>query len=111
MKWTRLSELKGTAFSHGTLFRCTATWPYEDVIEFMLCDSNDLAAYHMLVVSSGFKSGLILCYLPKESKMIGNNGLSAGWMGNNWRKHIYAGTAKDVFVCSKGRPKPRLPTC
>jgi hypothetical protein len=109
MKWIRLSELKGNAFSHGTLFRCAATWPYEDVIEFMLSDSNISEFHHMLIVSSGFKSGLILRYLPTESKAIGNNGLSADWLAKNWRKHIYLGTAKNVFVCPKGRPKPKLP--
>jgi Immunity protein 45 len=109
MKWIRLTELSDMPLSHGALFRSPAKWPYEEAIEFMLCDSHDSESSHFFVVSSGYKAGLILCYLPRESVTITGTAVSSAWLSKNWRKAIYEIPPNKVFVCTKSRPRPKLP--
>jgi hypothetical protein len=110
MKWQRLSEMENLDLSRSTLFRFAAKWPYEQTLELMLCEGSLPEQINYLNVNSGFKAGLVFLILPSESKADGGVGISLDWIRNNWKNWIYDCSPKNVFVCIKGRPKPRLPT-
>jgi hypothetical protein len=85
----RLVDTDAPAFAHGTVFRLPAKWPYENVVDFMVFDTADAARPFGLVVTTGYKAGLILVRLPAESVAAETGGLSAKWVIENWHHGIY----------------------
>jgi hypothetical protein len=67
--WTPLSQKKhGDMLFHGSIIRCIGKWPYENIVDFMVLDGIDKDRGVTIIVSSGYKAGLILVNLPKESE-------------------------------------------
>lgn len=86
MEMTKLIDYKEIFISRGMIFRLPACWPYEEVVDFMVVE---FAETHGLVVSSGYKAGLILIKLPQESHLKEMRALSTEWIIDNWTKWIY----------------------
>ncbi|PJR53646.1 hypothetical protein CWM57_23015 [Klebsiella sp. G-Nf4] len=82
----RLVDYKNESIKRGSVFRLPAVWPYESWVDFMVIDLFDT---HGLVVSTGYKAGLILIALPAESCSKEGRALSTTWVINNWAKWIY----------------------
>ena len=85
----KLIDYEETAISRGTIFRLSATWPYEEWVDFMLFETQDDERPYGLMISSGYKAGLFLVKLPIESVSDEGYGLSTKWVINNWAKWIY----------------------
>jgi hypothetical protein len=73
----------------GNILRLPAKWPYEDVVDFMIYESQDEERPYGLIVTSGQKAGLILTLLPVESVAADSGGLSVRWVVDNWGGWIY----------------------
>ena len=85
-----LIEYTKDIIERGTLVRCKGQYPYEDVVDFLVCESQHENCYQ-LVVASGYKAGLTFCYLPEESVPEGMRfGCSTKWLIQNWTKWGYA---------------------
>ncbi|MFW5393695.1 Imm45 family immunity protein [Yersinia sp. 2544 StPb PI] len=85
----KLIESREKYISRGTVFRLPAVWPYEELVDFMVFETQDDERPYGLIVSSGYKAGLFLVKLPMESVSDEGNGLSTEWIINNWAKWIY----------------------
>lgn len=108
-EWRSLRFLKGEVFYRGTRFRFPAEYPYEKVVEYMLCDGADDNFPYLFVVSSGYKAGILVQSIPKEACPSGSNGVSGAWLFSQWKKWIYSVDPNKVYVrIGKGRI-PRLP--
>jgi hypothetical protein len=66
----------------GSILRCKGSYPYEEVVDFLICETFSATDNgYRLVVSSGYKAGLTLCVLPKESIPDGFKfGLRTDWL-------------------------------
>lgn len=73
----------------GVKFRCKGAYPYEETVDFLLCD---LGGEFGLIVCTGYKSGLIFCIFPAEAltKEKGIFALDTQWLKENWKNWGYA---------------------
>lgn len=101
-KPVKLTDLKKQTLYHGNILRLPAQWPYEEFVDFMVFDTQDPERPNGLIVSSGYKAGLILVRLPKESGLTEIGGLSTQWVINNWERWIYPEcNVNDVYVIDR----------
>lgn len=90
MSWKRLCDIKeGETFAHGAVLRTPAKWPYEEIVDFLLIQSQESPSGFTLIVASGYKAGLPLIMLPKEALNSASGGLDGIWVKQNWKKWIY----------------------
>jgi Immunity protein 45 len=110
VKWISLFSYKEPALYRGTRIRFPADYPYEDVVEFMVYDNPDSPGGFGLVVTSGYKAGLIDVHLPVEANIgVNVHAISAAWLKTNFRKWVWNVSSKTVFVSMTQNPMPRLP--
>jgi hypothetical protein len=75
----------------------------------MVVDYPDINHGMMIVVSSGYKGGLVLVSLPRESQGVFEGRASyinTGWLKENWQKWIYPDCAVEDVIISDGYPPP-----
>lgn len=70
----------------GTIVRCKGVYPYEGIVDFLLCD---LIEEFGLIVCSGYKAGLMFCKFPSESLSTKAKGIDTQWLKENWYKWGY----------------------
>ena len=109
MKWKSLASLKNVPLSHGAIVRTPGEWPHEKVVDLLVFDAQQYGSGMGLMVDSGYKSGLVLVILPADSNFGKGGALSSDWLRKNWRKWVYRSNPSSVMVCTRGRPKPRMP--
>ena len=76
----------------GSILRCKGVMPYEDLVDFMLIETpNKQNLSYSLLVSTGYKAGLIYTKLPIDSIPKENKGyaVSLQWLIDNWSKWGY----------------------
>jgi len=84
----RLLDYTEDAVYHGVTFICQGVYPYEDIVNFLVCEFPSGEPCR-LIVSSGYKAGLTLVVLPEESMKEVDFGISTNWLKENWYKWIY----------------------
>lgn len=95
----KLMEYQNELVECGSVFSLPSQWPYDDWVEFMLYKTHDLERPYGIIVFSGYKSGLVLVNLPKESHAKNGNGIQTEWLINNWEKWVYPEcNIKDVIL-------------
>jgi len=82
----------------GTVFRFPAVAPYEDWVDFMLVVLP--AQTNALLVTTGYKAGLIPQQLPLEAGPSG--AVSRDWLVANWSKWIFPPTPVHKVMVIKG---------
>lgn len=87
-KKTSLKDFNGSSFDRGVVFRFRAKYPYEESIDFMLCETQIEERPYGLIVTSGYKAGLIVVNLPLECCSMAG-GIRKEWIIDNWRLWIY----------------------
>jgi hypothetical protein len=109
-KIAKLSLYSKQTIDRGSILRCKGNYPYEEVVDFLICEPFTLEQNGArLVVASGYKAGLTICILPIESMPDGVRfGLKADWLKNNWNKWCYECSTDDVWIVENFVPK--LPT-
>lgn len=112
--WHKLVHLASDdAIFHGAVIRCKGRWPYEDIVDFLVVNNHDRERGMSLVVSSGYKAGLPLVVLPKESETGHDNRadyISVDWLKNNWTEWVYPDCdVMDVYVSTGYPPAGQLP--
>lgn len=92
----------------GTTLRCKGIWPYEEIVDFMVIEwlwSDDDKQTYALLVSSGFKAGLVFSILPKECVSDVGYGVSTEWLKANWADWGYFDCLiDDVYLLERGVP-------
>ena len=97
---TKLSLYSKQNVQRGSILRCKGIYPYEEVVDFLVCEPFTLEENGArLVVASGYKAGLTMCILPIESMPVGVGfGLETDWLKNNWNKYCYECSIEDIWV-------------
>lgn len=112
--WQKLADVASDdAIFRGAVIRCKGIWPYEDIVDFLVVTNHDQKRGMSLVVSSGYKAGLPLVVLPKESETGHNNHtdyISVDWLKNNWAEWVYPDCdVMDVYISAGYPPAGALP--
>jgi hypothetical protein len=92
----------------GFILRCKGDYPYEEVVDFLVCEPFTLERKGArLVVASGYKAGLTFVVLPAESLPSEDRfGLNTEWLKENWSKWGYCDCPiEDVWVLEGYMPK------
>ncbi|WP_164547969.1 Imm45 family immunity protein [Variovorax beijingensis] len=90
-EWSKLLEWEPAALFRGTVFRCNAVWPYENIVDFMLVELPNSPSGLSVIVVTGYKAGLVLVHLPAEARSEANaRALSTAWVVENWGRWIYS---------------------
>jgi len=85
MKWIKLIDSKKEHIGRGRVLRMPAQYPYEDFVDFMVFDPLENGYGMGLIVSSGYKAGLIAVLLPLESLgSVSTGGIETKWLIENW---------------------------
>lgn len=98
MSATALIDWPDSMLYSGTVFRFPAVAPYEDWVDFMLVVLP--AQTNALLVTTGYKAGLIPQQLPLESGPSG--AVSRDWLVANWSKWIFPPTPVHKVMVIKG---------
>jgi hypothetical protein len=89
-QWSRLLDWEPVALFRGTVFRCTAAWPYENIVDFMLVELPNSPSGLSVIVVTGYKAGSVLVHLPAVARSAENvRALSTSWVLENWSRWIY----------------------
>ncbi|MDO5105248.1 Imm45 family immunity protein [Capnocytophaga sp.] len=85
---TKLIDYQEENIFRGAKFRCKGAYPYENIVDFLLCD---LFGELGLVVCTGYKAGLVFCVFPSEalSKDKTTFAIETQWLKENWHKWGY----------------------
>ena len=83
-----LIDVEDESLFRGNILRVPGKYPYEEFVDFMIFDTQSEDRRYALIVTSGYKAGLILVYLPQESEAAGG-GVNLKWLVSNWNKWIY----------------------
>ncbi|MCL1992125.1 MAG: Imm45 family immunity protein [Spirochaetes bacterium] len=92
----------------GMIIRCKGECPYEEVVDFLICETPEPDFGYTLMVISGYKAGLKLVTLPKDSLPNENSGyaINVNWLKNNWHKWGYNDCLlEDVWIITNSVPK------
>ncbi|PKV10521.1 hypothetical protein CVO74_22905 [Xanthomonas prunicola] len=84
----KLLDYQGDTIYRGGFIRVNGSYPYENFVEFMFYETGEDDRIYGLIVASGYKAGLKLVNLPKES-LTTNGGISKDWVISNWDRWIY----------------------
>jgi hypothetical protein len=102
----KLIDSLSTSIFHGNVLRVRGKYPYEQYVDFMLFETQAEDTPHGLIVTSGYKAGLILVYLPIESSSP-KGGVDRKWMVNNWNKWVYPDcNISDVYLIDGYEAEP-----
>lgn len=98
-RFIKLKKYKEKALFRGGVFRVDGKYPYEEKVDFMIfkntVHSNPEREYG-LIVSSGYKAGIILVFLPNECLFEGG-GISKKWIIKNWHKWVYDSDIGNIY--------------
>jgi hypothetical protein len=85
----RLLDLADDALIIGDIIRLSANYdlgPGSGPVDLLLFDPHDDEAGLGLMVTSGYKSGLVFAVLPRHSRVGARPALSKAWLIENWDK-------------------------
>jgi hypothetical protein len=106
----KLIHYEGTSLWRGDVLRLPASYPYEDIVDFMVFDPLKEGKGMGLIVATGYKAGIIRNVLIAESVPEGTRSLSTRWLVENWEKWIYGEcSVNDVYVIGNYDPPDALP--
>lgn len=91
----------------GDIIRCKGRHPYEDIVDFMVAELPGREGF-CLIVSSGYKAGLVLSMLPPASVPINNPGyaIARTWLIEHWHHWGYPDCPiDDVYLIPNVAPK------
>ncbi|WP_225771997.1 Imm45 family immunity protein [Pseudomonas sp. Marseille-Q5115] len=91
-----LVSLEENELWHGNVLRTPGKYPYEKYVDFMVFETRDTNSTYGLMVTSGYKAGMILVYLPAQSSALGG-GVSKEWVISNWNRWIYESSVSEVY--------------
>lgn len=88
MNWKTLISSNEIRFGRGVVFRFTAQYPFEEIVDFMMIEDHESESFYKIICSSGYHSGQTEVVLPKESEH-STGGISVAWLQKNWNEWIY----------------------
>lgn len=98
MSATALTDWPDLKLYSGTVLRFPAVTPYEDWVDFMLVVLPSQT--NALLVTTGYKAGLIPQQLPPEAGPTG--AVSRDWLVQNWSKWVFPPTPVTKVMVIEG---------
>jgi len=109
MQWCKLLDYGEEYIPRGAVFRIKGSGSHEEVVDLLAYDPAQKERGLGLLVSSGYKSGLILVVLPKESSGVGRGAILKNWLIENWSHWVYPECdVSDVYLI-ENYPVPTHP--
>jgi hypothetical protein len=109
MNQEKLIDSLSSSIFRGNVLRVRGKYPYEEYVDFMVFETPSKDRPYGLIVTSGYKAGLILVYLPAESSSAEGAGLDRKWIVNNWDKWIYPDcNISDVYLIDGYEATPSI---
>lgn len=94
----------------GAILRCKGEYPYETMVDFLVCESWEMDEGARLVVASGYKAGLTFVVLPVDSISPARKaGINTEWLRVNWYKWGYADCPLESVWLVPNTPPEGLP--
>ncbi|WP_349816621.1 Imm45 family immunity protein [Acidovorax sp. SUPP3334] len=98
--------------SRGMILRCRGKVPYEKIVDFMIVESGRATSpSYSLMVSSGYKAGLVYSVLPDESIPSEDDGyaVNLSWLKMNWGKWGYFECPLNEVYVLENQPPESMP--
>ncbi len=95
-KWVRLSENRDISLSRGSLIRFSASYPFEDEVVMMFCDSPRRERAIGLITISGLKAGFNCYLLFPEEATNPDFSINAGLIYDNWATWVWPEWSPDT---------------
>lgn len=101
--WLRLEENKTISLTRGALVRFPASYPFEEEVVMMVCDSS-LGNHTLgLITISGYHAGFNCHSSFPDSTQNENATISAQWLYDNWQHWVWQeGSPEDVWILPDG---------
>jgi len=101
--WLKLSENKGAVLSKGSLLKFSASYPFEDEVVMMLCDSPLRNFRLAFMTITGYKAGFN-CYTNLPEGIRNDDGsITAGLIYENWNDWIWPEwSPDDAWILPEG---------
>ena len=98
-KWKKLIDAPEDELWRGTVLRFSASYPFEDIVDFMLINDSESDSEFSLVCTTGYKAGLIEAKLPNVARAPGKvQAISAKWLVQNWKEWVFLeNEVKDIY--------------
>jgi len=100
--FVKLVDFSDPVIERGSVLRMPAQWPYENVVDFMVFENPEADRPYGLIVTSGYKGGLIRVLFPRDCMVTDRRGLSTVWVKDNWDYWIYPEVSLDAVFLSPG---------
>ena len=84
----KLVDFDDGVIYRGSVFRVRGKYPYEEFVDFMLVETYNIDRPYGLLVYSGYKAGLTLVHLTKQSAS-NEGGVDKQWIVDNWAEWVY----------------------
>ncbi|MGP4806255.1 Imm45 family immunity protein [Agrobacterium cavarae] len=84
----KLIDLDQASLFRGNVLRLPVKYPFEERVDFMLFETRSGERGYGLMVTSGYKAGILLVYLPPGSQSK-DGGVSRDWIASSWKAPIY----------------------
>jgi hypothetical protein len=103
MNWIKLSENKTLFVSRGSLTKFTSSYPFEDEVVMMVCESPHSRLSLGFITITGYKAG-INCYVAFPDLARNDDAtISAQWLYDNWQHWVWPeGSPDDVWILPEG---------
>lgn len=99
MIWQKLLKFEQKEIGRGAVFRYRGVYPHETFVDFRVVENKEPSSGLALMVSSGYKAGLILTQLPVEARSSsGFQVVSVSWLKKHWTSRIYDTDVDSVFL-------------
>lgn len=96
-----LKNVKSNSLCRGGGFRVRDAPGYEEWVDLMIFDTQDDISPYGLIVSSGYKAGLIMVRLPAEC-LSEEGGINREWVVKNWSLWIIPECSVSAIYFSSG---------
>ncbi|WP_074759407.1 Imm45 family immunity protein [Pseudomonas abietaniphila] len=83
----KLVDIKSEVVERGNVLTVSGSKSYEGKVDFMVFETGMSDRPYGLIVSSGYKAGLILAYLPPSSART-RGGIDRKWLIEEWSKWV-----------------------
>ncbi len=103
MNWLKLADNKEVILRRGSLVRFRSSFPFEDVVIMMICESPGSSLKKGLMTISGFKAGINCYSVFPDAAYTPEGSLITEKIYDNWQNWVWPeGSPDDVWILPEG---------
>ncbi|UXM96223.1 Imm45 family immunity protein [Bartonella sp. HY329] len=98
----KLKDYKEALLRRGNVLRVKGIYPHEAFVDLMIFETQKAICPLGLIVTTGYKAGLILQTYPEEAYAYPLSGIYKHWLVENWIKWGYPSCdIDDVYIIER----------